>query len=76
MVTMRREGKVKIEILADHNPPHFHVISPDSGFMVDLHSFAVIRGSGSGAELTEAVEWAKANAAVLLAKWREINGLE
>ena len=76
MVTMRRQGKVKIEVRADHNPPHFHVTSPDSDFMVDLQSFTVIRGCGSTAELAEAVEWAKANVAQLLAKWREINDPE
>ena len=76
MVTMRRQGKVRIEVRADHNPPHFHVTSPDSDFMVDLQSFTVIRGSGLTAELAEAVDWAKANAALLLAKWREINDPE
>ncbi len=76
MVTVRRDGKVRIEIRADHNPPHFHVTSPDSDFMVDLTSFAVIRGGGTAAELAGAVAWARANAALLLAKWREINDPE
>jgi|GEM_PF-1346395 len=76
MVTLRREGKARIEIRADHNPPHFHVTSPNSDFMVDLTSFTVIRGRGSAAELVEAIDWAKANAALLLAKWREINDSE
>lgn len=76
MVTVRREGKVKIEIRADHNPPHFHVTSPDSDFMVDLASFTVIRGRGSATELAGAVAWAQANADLLLAKWREINAAE
>ncbi len=76
MVTMRRQGKIKIEVRADHNPPHFHVTSPDSDFMVDLQSFTVIRGSGLAPELAEAVEWARANATLLLAKWRQINDSE
>jgi len=73
MVMMTRLGKIKIEIRADHNPPHFHVTSPNSDFMVNLSSFTVIRGHGSAAELAEAVRWAKANAAQLLAKWMDIN---
>lgn len=74
MVTMVRQGKVKIEVRGDHLPPHFHITSPDSNFMVDLVTFAVIRGQGDAAELAWALTWAKANAADLIAKWREING--
>lgn len=55
---VRRDGKARIEIRANHNPAHFHVTSPDSDFMVDLTSFAVIRGRGSAAELAGAVTWA------------------
>lgn len=74
MVTMKRQGKVKIEVRGDHLPAHFHITSPNSNFMVDLVTFEVIRGHGDAAELKAALEWAKANAAELIAKWREING--
>ncbi len=73
MVTVKREGKVRIEVRADHNPPHFHVTSPDSNFMVDLASFAVMRGSGSSQELAWAIAWAKDHATDVKAKWSEIN---
>lgn len=74
MVTMKRQGKVKIEVRGDHLPPHFHITSPDSSFMVDLVTFEVIRGEGDAAELEWALEWAQENAAALTAKWSEING--
>ena len=73
MVTMQRLGKVKIEVRSDHLPPHFHITSPDSAFMVDLYSFQVLRGHGRADELEWAVEWAKAHAVELQAKWKEIN---
>jgi Protein of unknown function (DUF2442) len=45
MVTMKREGKVKIEVRGgDHLPVHFHITSPDSYLMVDLRTLEVIRG--------------------------------
>lgn len=74
MVTLKRLGKTKIEVRADHLPAHFHVTSPSSNVMVDLVTFEVIRGHGDAAELKSALEWAKANAADLISKWREING--
>jgi hypothetical protein len=74
MVTTRRKGTVKTEIRGDHLPPHFHIVSPNSDFMVDLMTFAVIRGRGDAEELREAIEWAKENHAALLEKWRDING--
>jgi len=73
MVTMQRRGKAKIEVRSDHLPPHFHITSPDSSFMVDLYTFEVIRGQGRVDELEWAIEWSKSHATELRAKWKEIN---
>ncbi len=76
MVTIKRHGKIKIEIRVDHSPPHFHVVSPGSNFMIDLRDLTVIRGSGSSAELAWAKEWASNCIDDLLEKWKELNDPE
>ncbi len=74
MVTMMRDGVVRIEVRADHLPAHFHIVGANTDVMVDLHSFEIIRGRGAAKEIKAAIAWAKANQAALLAKWSEING--
>jgi len=74
MVTMKRDGAVRIEVRGDHPPAHFHILSANTDVMIDLYTFDVIRGQGSRKEIEAGIEWAKANHDAMLAKWREING--
>ncbi|MBA5777081.1 DUF4160 domain-containing protein [Stappia sp. F7233] len=57
----------------DHAPPHFHVLSADGGYMVDIATLAIIRGTAPAGHSDGALEWAAANKALLTAKWDEYN---
>lgn len=58
----------------DHNPPHFHVLANDgTEAWVEIASLQVIYGAVRAAVLKEALTWAGANAALLAAKWKELN---
>jgi len=57
----------------DHLPPHFHVLGPDFGVMVELESLEIIAGVARMGDIAEALEWAGHNQDVLTAKWRELN---
>ena len=74
MVTVKRDGGVRIEVRSDHLPAHIHIVSANTDVMIDLHTFAIIRGHGEAKEIASALDWAKANHATLIAKWSDING--
>lgn len=58
----------------DHNPPHFHVLANDGAeAWVELATLTVIWGTVNRAALKEALAWASQNAALLAAKWKELN---
>jgi hypothetical protein len=57
----------------DHNPPHFHVDTPDSGAIVAIRTLEVLDGKVDRRALREAKEWAEANYDRLWTKWREFN---
>ena len=57
----------------DHAPPHFHVRGPDSDALIDIESLVVSRGVITRSDYAAAVEWARANRDVLLAKWSKLN---
>ena len=75
MPTLTRLAQSKLTMYpADHNPPHFHVLANDgSEALIDLASLRVIAGTVRPAVLKEALAWAGQNAAVLTAKWKELN---
>lgn len=58
---------------ADHNPPHFHVLGRDGAAQVAIETLEVIAMSGR-LDLSEALEWAGENKALLQAKWNELSG--
>jgi hypothetical protein len=55
----------------DHNPPHFHIYTPDMGAVMDLRTFEVIEGSVDRRAEAEARDWAKANVDRLWGLWEE-----
>lgn len=75
MPTLIRLQKSKITMYAgDHNPPHFHVLGTDgTEAWVELASLQVIWGAVNRAALKESLAWASQNAALLAAKWKELN---
>lgn len=59
----------------DHFPPHFHVIFRDGQrCSVAIATLEIIAGTAIPARrMREALEWAKENQDLLLAKWEEIH---
>jgi hypothetical protein len=75
MPTIHDFGRLRICIyFDDHNPPHFHVVSPEEEVLVSLESMEVVAGSMNRKSLSQAMRWAAANRDVLAAKWDEYNG--
>lgn len=57
----------------DHDPPHFHVVGPDTDIQVSIETLQVMRGHYRAAALAQAIDWAVGNRALLRAKWSEFN---
>lgn len=72
--TIYRDGKLKISVYADHNPPHFHVRTPEGDSIVDLVTMAEIAGSANRKLLVKAIEWAIAHRDMIEFEWRQLNG--
>lgn len=74
MPTLVVLGNVKIQMFAgDHNPPHFHVVTPDGEVIVELRTLLVLRGAVRSRELTIAMAWAKNNLELLKDEWHRLN---
>lgn len=74
MNTIYRDGKTKISVYADHAPVHFHVRTPDGDSAVDLGTMAEIAGCANRKQLAKAIEWARANEALIRSEWDKLNG--
>ncbi len=75
MVTMHRNARWKIAVYArDHGGPHFHIEGPGFRCSVAMASFDLIVGSVPAAVLSDALEWARPNQALLVQTWQELNG--
>ncbi len=57
----------------DHNPPHFHILSPDFEVQVAIATVEIIRGKALVTDIGEAMEWAEGHKADLSLKWIESN---
>jgi hypothetical protein len=74
MPTLVVLGNVKIQIFAgDHNPPHFHVVTPDGEAAVLLPSLKVFRGGVRPRHLAVALAWARRNQELLTNEWHRLN---
>lgn len=52
-------GKLKVQVFSnDHNPPHFHVSSPDYDAMVLISDLSVLQGRIASRDLETVIEWA------------------
>ena len=59
---------------ADHLPPHFHVRMNDGReALVEIATLTMLTSRITKRELAEALAWAAANQALLVAKWKELN---
>ena len=58
----------------DHNPPHFHVRMVDGReAWVDIMTLELLTQGVARREIKDALEWARNNRALLLAKFEEYN---
>jgi hypothetical protein len=74
MGTVRRFGRVRIEIRPDdHNPPHAHVLGPEGGVLVNLESLEAVGLSKARATYAEALSFIAAERDALLRLWQELN---
>jgi hypothetical protein len=73
MPTVMRFSRSRIAMFfKDHAPPHFHIITVgDERVAVVIETLTVLAGSADGRDLTEALDWAKANQPTLRRLWRE-----
>ncbi len=74
MPTIVQIGNLKIQVFADdHNPPHFHIVTPDHEVLVRLGDFAVLAGSIDRRSLDIALSWAAENRERLDHEWQRLN---
>ncbi|MGW6778971.1 DUF4160 domain-containing protein [Brucella pituitosa] len=74
MPTLIKIGNLKIQIFADdHNPPHFHVVTPDYEALIRISNFEVMTGNIDRRTLAAAIEWASDNKRILEDEWKRLN---
>jgi uncharacterized protein DUF4160 len=74
MAKVYTSGKTEIRVYAnDHLPPHFHIVNPDFEALIVFEDFSTYAGAIKGAASKHAIEWAKANIAVIKAEWNRVN---
>jgi hypothetical protein len=74
MPTLASVGSLKIKVFADdHNPPHFHAVTPDGDVLIGIADFAVMAGRIDRRSLEVALAWATKHQALLEAEWRRLN---
>jgi len=75
MPTIYRFGNAKIAMYPnDHNPPHFHLLTPDYAAMIALADLTILAGEAHRETYQLCREWAVAHIDELWAKWEELNG--
>jgi uncharacterized protein DUF4160 len=65
-------GACRIEMyFGDHPPPHFHIVTPNGKVVVRIEDMRIIAGGLPQRTIHDVLKWARANKALLMAKWRE-----
>lgn len=76
MPVIIRFGNVKIMMFSDdHNPPHFHVSTPDHDALIRLSDLSVLQGRITRKTLDMVQIWASEakNRAILEREWSRLN---
>ncbi|MBF0613423.1 MAG: DUF4160 domain-containing protein [Magnetococcales bacterium] len=63
-----------MKVLDDHNPPHFHIASPDADAIVRIKDVVVIGGDEGHPHIKVAIEWGKKHGEEFALAWIEMNG--
>ncbi len=74
MPTLKRFASMTITMYADdHRPPHFHIVSAEFEVMIQISDLSIIAGRARKSEITDALDWARANRDMLARRWLELN---
>jgi len=74
MPTIVQIGKIKIQIFTgDHNPPHFHIVTPNYEAAVRLSDFQIIAGNVDRRSFDMVMKWVFKNKGVLENEWKHLN---
>jgi hypothetical protein len=74
MPTIATIGNLKIQVFADdHNPPHFHAVTPDREALIRIADLTMLAGSLSGRELKAVIAWAATHTKELNDEWHRLN---
>jgi hypothetical protein len=76
MPLVARLGNVKIHVCSnDHNPPHFHVSTPDHDALVLIADLTVLQGQITRRDLDTVIGWASIdkNSETLKNEWNRLN---
>lgn len=75
MPTIARIGNIKVQVFADdHNPPHFHVVTPDGEALVSIAGLRILRGDLRRKDFDAVIEWANQNLDTIEDAWHSLNG--
>jgi hypothetical protein len=75
MPTIYRYGNAKITMYAnDHNPPHFHLGTPEHAALISLDRLEIIAGELPKNTYEVGKAWALEHIDELWAVWDELNG--
>jgi hypothetical protein len=73
MPTIALIDGIKIQVFADHRPPHFHVVAAEQVIVIRISDLAVIRGSMRKGTLRKALDWAEAHKQEIEDAWTRLN---
>jgi hypothetical protein len=74
MPTIGTVDGVKVQVFADHNPPHFHAVIGEFEVLVSISTFEVLQGSMRRKDLEKVSIGPKAHKKEIEDEWRRING--
>lgn len=76
MPTLVQIGRLRIRMYAnDHNPPHFHILTPDHVAAVRLDDLSILVGYVPELDLRVALRWARENRERLADEWARLRGI-
>ena len=73
MPTIGSIGGIKIQVFADHNPPHFHAVIAEFEVLIRLSDFKVLQGSMRRSDLDKVIAWAKEHKEEIENEWNRLN---
>lgn len=75
MPTLFAIGNLRIRIYPnDHNPPHFHILTPNHAASVSIASLEILNGYLPATDLRIALRWARENRGKLEDEWSRLRG--